>query len=153
MTSRVRVSARSRPSPPLYPHFNQPSGFWPCVKSCLVGGSDKYYYSVFQRKKINKIFIPQDLKYSHTIISAPGMQLTLPPDLSLFWLAVFHDTFSLIKIDILAFSLSFLFLLVKKKQLHIFLFSAQPKIKRYFRLFHFNNILYYSSKINVLILF
>ena len=29
--------------PPLYPHFNWPSGFWPCVKSCLVGGSDKYY--------------------------------------------------------------------------------------------------------------
>ena len=26
-TSRVWVSARSRPSPPLYPHFNQPSGF------------------------------------------------------------------------------------------------------------------------------
>ena len=41
-TSRVRVSARSRPSPPLYPHFNRPSGFWPCVRSCLVGGSDKY---------------------------------------------------------------------------------------------------------------
>ena len=29
-------------SPPLYPHFNRTSGFWPCVKSCLVGGSDKY---------------------------------------------------------------------------------------------------------------
>ena len=29
-------------SPPLYPHFNWHSGFWPCVKSCLVGGSDKY---------------------------------------------------------------------------------------------------------------
>ena len=29
-------------SPPLYPHFNRPSGFWPCVKSCLVGGSNKY---------------------------------------------------------------------------------------------------------------
>ena len=43
MTSRVRVSARSRPSPPLYPHFNRPSGFWPCVKSCLLGGSDKYW--------------------------------------------------------------------------------------------------------------
>ena len=27
--------------PPPYPHFNRPSGFWPCVKSCLVGGSDK----------------------------------------------------------------------------------------------------------------
>ena len=54
MTSRVRVSARSRPSPPLYPHFNRPSGFWPCVKSCLVGGSDKYrhqsywYSDIFQ---------------------------------------------------------------------------------------------------------
>ena len=45
MTSRVRVSARSRPSPPFYPHFNRPSGFWPCVKSCLVGGSDKYIIS------------------------------------------------------------------------------------------------------------
>ena len=45
-TSRVRVTARSRPSPPLYPHFNRPSGFWPCVKSCLVGGSDKYYLSI-----------------------------------------------------------------------------------------------------------
>ena len=43
LTSWVRVSARSRPSPPLYPHFNRPSGFWPCVKSCLVGGSDKYW--------------------------------------------------------------------------------------------------------------
>ena len=32
--SLVRVSARSRPSPPLYPHFNRPS--------ILVGGSDKY---------------------------------------------------------------------------------------------------------------
>ena len=42
-TSRVRVSARSRSSLPLYPHFNRPSGFWPCVKSCLVGGSDKYH--------------------------------------------------------------------------------------------------------------
>ena len=30
-------------SPPLYPHFNRLSGFWPCVKSCLVGGSDKYW--------------------------------------------------------------------------------------------------------------
>ena len=44
MTSRVRVSARFRPSPPLYPHFNRPSGFWPCIKSCMVGGSDKYLY-------------------------------------------------------------------------------------------------------------
>ena len=43
MTSRVRVSARSWPYPPLYPHFNRPSGFWLYVKSCLVGGSDKYH--------------------------------------------------------------------------------------------------------------
>ena len=33
--------SRLVPSPPLYPHFNWSSGFWPCVKSCLVGGSDK----------------------------------------------------------------------------------------------------------------
>ena len=26
----------------LIVNFNRPSGFWPCVKSCLVGGSDKY---------------------------------------------------------------------------------------------------------------
>ena len=23
-------------------NYNRPSGFWPCDKSCLVGGSDKY---------------------------------------------------------------------------------------------------------------
>ena len=34
-------SARSRSSPPLYPYFNRPLGFWPCVKSYLVEGSDK----------------------------------------------------------------------------------------------------------------
>ena len=28
------------PSP--NPHFNWPSGYWPCVESYLVGGSDKY---------------------------------------------------------------------------------------------------------------
>ena len=39
-------------SPPLYPHFNRPSGFWPCVKSCLVGGSDKYsaWFRALKRK-------------------------------------------------------------------------------------------------------
>ena len=47
MTSRVRVSARSRPSPPLYPHFNRPLGFLPCIKSCLVGGSDKYHIYIY----------------------------------------------------------------------------------------------------------
>ena len=41
--SRVRVYGSFPTFPPLYPHFNWPSGFWPCVKSCLVGGSDKYY--------------------------------------------------------------------------------------------------------------
>ena len=48
MTSRVRISARSRPSLPLYPHFNWHSGFWPCVKFCLVGGNDKLtlYFSL-----------------------------------------------------------------------------------------------------------
>ena len=33
-------SCPTLPSP--NPHFNRPSGHWPCVKSCLVGGSDKY---------------------------------------------------------------------------------------------------------------
>ena len=58
-TSRVRVSARAQPSPPLNPHYNH----WPCVWSCLVGGSNKYLYIhahiiykicqffLFQRKK------------------------------------------------------------------------------------------------------
>ena len=35
-SSRAQVSARSRPSPPLNPRYNRPSGHWPCVKSCLV---------------------------------------------------------------------------------------------------------------------
>ena len=52
--SRVRVSAPSWPSPPLYPHFNWPSGFWPCVKSCLVGGSDKYYDKDMSQQRICK---------------------------------------------------------------------------------------------------
>ena len=28
--------------PSLYPHFNQPSGFWLWVKPCLVGDIGKY---------------------------------------------------------------------------------------------------------------
>ena len=39
-TSRVRVSAHALPSPPLTPHYNH----WPYVRSCLVGGSNKYSY-------------------------------------------------------------------------------------------------------------
>ena len=38
-TSRGRVSARSRPFPALYPHYNH----WPCVSSCLVGGTSSYF--------------------------------------------------------------------------------------------------------------
>ena len=38
----ARASVRTRPSPPLNPHYNRPSDHWPCVKSCLVGGCDKY---------------------------------------------------------------------------------------------------------------
>ena len=42
-TDQQGSSLDSFPTFPLpYPHFNRPSGFWPCVKSCLVGGSDKY---------------------------------------------------------------------------------------------------------------
>ena len=37
-TSRVRVSNRAQPSLTLNPHYNH----WPCVRSCLVGGSNKY---------------------------------------------------------------------------------------------------------------
>ena len=41
-TSRVQVLARAQPFPPLNPHYNH----WPCVRSSLVGGSDKYRYCV-----------------------------------------------------------------------------------------------------------
>ena len=40
--AQASVRARARPFPSLNPHSNQPSGHWPCVKPCLVGGSDKY---------------------------------------------------------------------------------------------------------------
>ena len=65
--SRVRVSAPSRPSPPLYPHFNRPSGFWPCVKSCLVGGSDKYMVDHATRYSVE---VRISSKESSDIISA-----------------------------------------------------------------------------------
>ena len=44
MTSIVQQGsnlARARPSSPLNPHYNRPSGYWPCVKSSL-GGRYKY---------------------------------------------------------------------------------------------------------------
>ena len=37
-------------SPSLNPHHNQPFGHWPCVKSCLVGGSDKYCRALVQNR-------------------------------------------------------------------------------------------------------
>ena len=48
-------------SPPHYPHFNRPSGFWPCVKSCLVGGSDKYRHDMMMMMMMVKIY--QNKKY------------------------------------------------------------------------------------------
>ena len=57
-TSRVRVSAFSRPSLPPYHHFNRPLGFWSCVKSCLVGGCDKYKYSCFKKKTFGEWSFP-----------------------------------------------------------------------------------------------
>ena len=47
-TSNIWASAGTRPTPPLNPHFNRPSGHWPCVKPCLVGGRGKY------RKKMKR---------------------------------------------------------------------------------------------------
>ena len=38
--------------PPPYTHFNRPLGFWPCVKSCLVGGSDKYSLLLLGRPRV-----------------------------------------------------------------------------------------------------
>ena len=73
LTSRVRVSTRSRPSPPLYPHFNRPSGFWPCVKSCLVGGSDKYWIKTTSVSEIPLRFVEN---CSH-LVSSDNQQSTL----------------------------------------------------------------------------
>ena len=44
MTSIVQQGLNPTPSA-LSPHYNQPLGHWPCVKSCLVGGRDKYTLS------------------------------------------------------------------------------------------------------------
>ena len=55
--------------PPPYPHFNRPSGFWPCVKSCLVGGSDKkspadfletyiWYLTLLSSSSHNPTYVP-----------------------------------------------------------------------------------------------
>ena len=49
MTSIVQQGSSLSSCPtftPLNPHYNQPLGHWPCVKSCLVGGSDKYISDV-----------------------------------------------------------------------------------------------------------
>ena len=35
-------------SPLLYPHFNRPSGFWPCVKPRLVGDVGKYRHVLYE---------------------------------------------------------------------------------------------------------
>ena len=40
------------PSPNL--HFNWPSGHWPCVEPCLVGGSGKYRVMLPYSSKIRK---------------------------------------------------------------------------------------------------
>ena len=81
MTSRVRVSARSRPFPPLYPHFNRPSGFWPCVKSCLVGGNDKYRFSGFWLGRL--AFVPDGWSKPMAYSRPKGPQLRLGHDLCL----------------------------------------------------------------------
>ena len=76
--------------PPLYPHFNWPSGFWPCVKSCLVGGSDKYYNksSVISDSispKLTKIIcVRESFKLYHSEIwLKPVFRWNLSPSLSL----------------------------------------------------------------------
>ena len=95
--------------------------------------------------------------FSHQkFTSAPGSQLTPLSDLiclayHCFSFAVFSDTFSTI-IYILSKTFSLFSFELKKKTIPIFCFFAQPKIKQYFLLFHFDNILYHSSKINVLVL-
>ena len=72
----VRLSARSQPSPPLYPHFNRPSGFWPCVKSCLVGGSDKY--TAFVRRWKNVVYRVIS-RYKADMTSEPKPKTDRPP--------------------------------------------------------------------------
>ena len=61
------------PHPPLYPHFNRPSGFGPCVKSCLVGGSDKYRLVYISRSFISLVsldilFVLPEIVYGIIII-------------------------------------------------------------------------------------
>ena len=73
MTIRVRVSARSRSSPVLYHHFNRPSGFWPSVKSCLVGGSDKYHTSA--GRGVNGTDLVECVKSSGHTTSLRGLSL------------------------------------------------------------------------------
>ena len=48
MTSIVQQgpSLGSSSTPPsLNLHYNRPTGHWPCVTSCLVGGRDKYHFA------------------------------------------------------------------------------------------------------------
>ena len=67
-------------SPPLYPHFNWPSGFWPCVKSCLVGGSDKYLVTIAEGTRRLPFHELQDRGLGEGAILSLGLlQFTLDP--------------------------------------------------------------------------
>ena len=90
-TNWVRVSARSRPSPSLYSHFNRPSGFWPCVKSCLVGGSDNYKTFMAWSFLIWYIFSVQ-LEHSRCIIASCNSFLLLL-SIQLFFYVLFRLIF------------------------------------------------------------
>ena len=102
-------------------------------------------YSVFRRKRNkSKNFTIEEKDKSTsfpvlriwnvpiTIISDPGSQLTpsltSSPALLLFWLAVFHDTFSAIKIDILAFPHFFSLSVKKKKIIPYFVFLPSQNL-------------------------
>ena len=50
--------------PPLYPHFDRPSGFWLCVKPRLVGDLGKYRHG-----KINKYKLYNSPQPCHHVIT------------------------------------------------------------------------------------
>ena len=106
MSSRVRVSARSRPFLPFYLHFNWPSGFWACVKSCLVGASDKliiYIYNLlnfFERTvpKTQKVWLSLTSRH-HGYISFKTINCNVKTHISSFSVVLYdkemknHNTF------------------------------------------------------------
>ena len=69
------ASARARSSSPLNPHYNRSSGHLPCVKSCLVGGKDKYnpLEQKYFYKLTVKIYYNKPLYLSKGVVRSPDL--------------------------------------------------------------------------------